>query len=112
MNMKDLLKERTRLNGTIATFPTQRTVTITPSLRQSCNNGIRRYDFSCFDKRTLNLLLTDSTSIVYGKTTMRNETHVDFLAYLENLIEDLEESGMEATADDFRECARRIRELT
>jgi len=65
MNYKDLLEECEKLNGTIATFPNQRTVTITPSFRKSCNCGVQRYDFGCFNQETIDLLLTESASIVY-----------------------------------------------
>jgi len=65
MNIEDLFEKRAELNGTISTFPNQRTVTIVPSFRKSLNNGVARYDFSCFDKETLDLLLTDPRSIIY-----------------------------------------------
>lgn len=65
MNIQDLLKVREELNGTIATFPKHRTVTVTPSFRKSLHNGVKRYDFGCFDQETIDKLLNDPLSIIY-----------------------------------------------
>ena len=37
---------------------------------------------------------------------------IEFADYLDRVADDYEESGSEATAEDYREAATRIRELT
>ena len=66
MNIEDLFEVRLKINGTISVFPNRRTVTITPSLPKSCDHEVKRYDFGCFDKETLDLLQSDPTSIIYS----------------------------------------------
>ena len=42
---------------------------------------------------------------------LRDKTNEDFANYLDMLADDFDESGSDTTADDYREAARRIREL-
>ncbi len=42
-------------------------------------------------------------------TDILQASDIEFADYLLMVADDLEESGMAATADDYRECARRLK---
>lgn len=65
MNLETLFKVQEEINGTIAVFPDNRTVTVTPSFKASCIHGVARYDYGCFDAETIEKLETERGSIVY-----------------------------------------------